>query len=39
MTKGQIGNKSKGNENGEKNDDKNGMDHSDMNMGSDKKRL
>ncbi|OPA35279.1 copper oxidase [Bacillus cereus] len=37
MTKGQIGNKSKGNENGEKNDDKNGMDHSDMNMGSDKK--
>ncbi|MED2584218.1 multicopper oxidase domain-containing protein, partial [Bacillus thuringiensis] len=37
MTKGQIGNKSKGNENREKNDDKNGMDHSDMNMGSDKK--
>ncbi|MGE1054442.1 multicopper oxidase family protein [Bacillus sp. GFa4/2] len=37
MTKGQIGNKSKGNENGEKNDDKNGMDYSDMNMGSDKK--
>ena len=39
MTKGQIGNKSKGNENGEKNDDKNGMAHSDMNMGSDKKTL
>ncbi|ALC53510.1 copper oxidase [Bacillus thuringiensis] len=37
MTKGQIGNKFKGNENGEKNDDKNGMDHFDMNMGSDKK--
>ncbi|PEE72692.1 multicopper oxidase family protein [Bacillus thuringiensis] len=37
MTQGQIGNKSKGNENREKNDDKNGMDHSDMNMGSDKK--
>lgn len=37
MTKGQIGNKSKGNENGEKNDDKNGMDHSGMDMDSDQK--
>ncbi|MBE4938700.1 multicopper oxidase family protein [Bacillus thuringiensis] len=37
MTKGQIGNKSKGNENEEKNDDKNGMDHSGMDMGSDQK--
>ncbi|WP_445291465.1 multicopper oxidase family protein [Bacillus cereus] len=37
MTKGQIGNKSKGNENEEKNDDKNGMAHSGMDMGSDQK--
>ncbi|MCH5472345.1 multicopper oxidase family protein [Bacillus cereus] len=37
MTKGQIGNKSKGNENEEKNDDKNGMDHSGMDVGSDQK--
>ncbi|MDA2382580.1 multicopper oxidase family protein [Bacillus cereus] len=37
MTKGQIGNKSKGNENRKKNDDKNGMDHSGMDMGSDQK--
>ena len=39
MTKGQIGNKSKGNENEEKNDDKNGMAHSGMDMGSDQKTL
>ncbi|HDR4373326.1 copper oxidase [Bacillus thuringiensis serovar nigeriensis] len=37
MTKGQIGNKSKGNENEEKNNDKNGMAHSGMDMGSDQK--
>ncbi|MGR5904039.1 multicopper oxidase family protein [Bacillus cereus] len=37
MTKGQIGNKSKGDENTKKNDDKNGMDHSGMDMGSDQK--
>ncbi|OUA60099.1 multicopper oxidase family protein [Bacillus thuringiensis] len=37
MTKGQIGNKSKGNENEEKNDDKNGMAHSGMDMGNDQK--
>ena len=37
MTKGQIGNKSKGDENTKKNDDKNGMDHSGMDMGSDQR--
>ncbi|MCR6788119.1 MULTISPECIES: multicopper oxidase family protein [Bacillus cereus group] len=37
MTKGQIGNKSKGDENTKKNDDKNGMDYSGMDMGSDQK--
>ncbi|EKS7866363.1 copper oxidase [Bacillus cereus] len=37
MTKGQIGNKSKGDENTKKNDEKNGMDHSGMDMGSDQK--
>ena len=39
MTKGQIGNKSKGDENTKKNDDKNGMDHSGMDMGSNQKTL
>ena len=37
MTKGQTGNKSKDNENTKKNDDMKGMDHSDMDMGSDKR--
>ncbi|MED2710651.1 MULTISPECIES: multicopper oxidase family protein [Bacillus cereus group] len=37
MTKAQKGNKSKDNENAKKNDDMKGMDHSGMNMGSDKK--
>ncbi|HGO9412414.1 TPA: multicopper oxidase family protein [Bacillus cereus] len=37
MTKGEIGNKSKGDENTKKNDDKNGMDHSGMDMGSEQK--